>query len=237
MMNDLFVCGILRNSAKNLKKNYSVLRSYFMTQGIVSSFFFYENDSTDNTVKILEEIASTNRNFSFKSEKLGLPSVNRDGRLPEKNVQRVQRMCRFRNEYLKELQKREYAYDRTLVVDLDMEEINVYGIEKAYSYNVDMVGANGRYSRIVPSIYYDCWALAGVPLKEAHKLQYNSVRLKVQSCFGGMGLYKTSSLVNSFYDENCQHIEYADHGSLHEAMRNKGYDEFYICPQWITYWR
>jgi len=230
MKPSFFVCGIVRNEPEKFRTNYDLLRKYFDDKGWDVYWYFYENDSTDNVVEVMQECADENPNFHFDSEVLG---ERKFGHV-ECPV-RARHMCKCRNKYLERLASLDYAFDYMLLVDIDLDELSTEHIETAMSYNADMVGANGRMIYGNRHIYYDQWALYGCSWGEASLLGSQSEKVKVTSCFGGMGLYKCSSLRDCWYDPKVNHIRYADHGTLHEAMIEAGHSEMYICPPWITW--
>ena len=67
---NIFFCGIVRNNANVLERNLA--RISRTASSFKNSFtFLYENDSTDNTVDILNKAKSNTTNFDFLSESRG----------------------------------------------------------------------------------------------------------------------------------------------------------------------
>ncbi len=228
-----FICGIVRDVATRFPHNYNVLRAYFDARRCANVYwYFYENDSVDTTVEVLRHCQQHNDNFHFESEKLGAVSW------PSRRINpRAKALCLCRNKYLQRLADMDYGFDYMLVVDMDLLTMNVSHISTAMSYDADMVGAYGCH--VNSSQYYDGWALGGCDIGTVHKLNSSSPKQAVTSCFGGMGLYKVPSVRYLWYNKNpeCAQYPHADHGTLHEEMRNVGHTKMYICPQWLTEWK
>jgi len=226
-----FVCGLVRDVGRKFPLNHRIISRWLDENSSKTHWFFYENDSRDNTVQLLQRCAQDNPNFQFETEVLGArkwgPIVNKD---------RARYMCRCRNKYLQRLVDLGHDFDYMLVVDMDLSRVDAQPISIAMTYDADMVGANGRVNhRNKDSKYYDAWALQGYDRGKANELTEQSPRAKVTSCFGGMGLYKVSSVEGHWYDPQTDNIQYADHGSLHESMRNAGHNDMWICPPWIVW--
>jgi len=230
MSKSFFICGLVRDVAKTFVRNYTMLRQYFATHGHDTYWYFYENDSLDSTPETLMAYADAKNHPNFHCDLNVLGARKWSSVI---SLQRVRDMCYYRNHYLHRLRQLGYAFDYTLIVDMDFTTLSVEHLDIAMSYNADMVGANGLTGRRGPWPYYDCWALKGIPRSVAHALTPESPRVKVQSCFGGMGLYKTSSLQGCWYDQETNNYSHADHGTLHEAMLHAGHTEMYICPKWV----
>lgn len=226
VMTSIYVCGTTRNSARKFAENHALLSKQLA--GYDTHWFFYENDSDDGTQALLAKLAMENDNFHCRCE-----ALNRKRWTNWVSVERAQAMCWCRNKYLLELQRLDYAFDYTLVIDMDLDVLDASILPVAMSYQADAVGANGR----IDNKYYDLWALEGISYQQAHDIKVTDERVKVLSCFGGMALYKTSSLVGCWYNSMVSHTRHADHGTLYEMMRLKGRTEIYICPQWILRWK
>jgi len=226
------VCGIVRNVAKNFQKNYNQLRLQFEDKGYGTYWYFYENDSVDGTQKILIDNGEQHDNFRYDTDILKTTNWGRVAKL-----QRAREMCGYRNKYLQRLQQLDYAFDYVVIVDMDFTTLNISQLDVAMSYDADMVGANGRMKLELNGlgVYYDRWALEGLPHRHVDNLNAKSAPPKVLSCFGGVGLYKAESLRECWYDPNMAASPNADHGTLHAAMRKAGHTKMYICPPWIVW--
>jgi len=226
MDKSFFVCGILRDVSKTFQQNYVRIASQLKGHGVNPHWYFYENDSRDNTVDILNKCAYDNENFHFDSEILDAkkwPTIA--------GAERARQMCKYRNHYMHRLHALDYDFDYTLIVDMDLPLLTLQGMEVALSYDADMVGCNGQAEK---GRYYDTWALGGYPSKHHRAISEQEDKIAVTSCFGGAGLYKTSSLRDCWYDQGVQDAPNADHGTLHEAMIRKGRDRMFICPPWVV---
>jgi hypothetical protein len=228
MSKSFFVCGIVRDVEETFERNFSRLEGQFAHACMEPHWFFYENDSVDSTPKILEEYHANYDNFHYWS---GTGTTRAIKWQPIATPERARQMCAYRNHYLRWLEYHNYDYDYTLIVDMDLPLLTLEGMGEAMLYDADMVGCNGQAEG---GRYYDTWALGGYPPKHHRAIGEQEDRIPVTSCFGGMGLYKTSSLRSSWYDEHVTVAPDADHGTLHTSMIEKGHSEMYICPSWAV---
>jgi hypothetical protein len=231
-MTSIFVCGITRDSANTFEHNYNTL-SRGMGDTYQLCWYFYENDSHDDTPRLLEKLARHNPDFHFESDQLGAvkwPSL--------KLAPRAAYLCQCRNRYLHRLQTLDYRFDYVLVVDMDLQNIDTpEAIQTAIDLDADLVGANGRIK--CPHLghrYYDWWALDGCDARRLTALKHDSPPVPVTSCFGGMALYKTTSLKNLWYNPHALQYPNGEHGTLHLAMRQRQHTRMFICPQWVSWY-
>jgi glycosyltransferase involved in cell wall biosynthesis len=225
-------CGIARDNGKNLKK---CLQNISRMGALCKSYecVFFENDSTDDTLQILQSFPVT-RVIS----KRGIASKKRPS---------ISFLAQCRNEYLQYIKDHLRHYDCVIVVDLDMyAEWDMRGIFSTFAEydRWDFVGSNGIATREgimqdvfafrteqypTPSYDHDNWlAFAN---KHVRKCWYREDGLmKVLSCFGGLGIYKTDAICSSSYvsiREDCEHV------GLHDEMRRRGYNRLFMNPKQI----
>jgi len=83
MYSSVIVCGCTKNSASYIQKHLQLL--YDMAP-LFSKFkmLIYENDSTDNTVEILEQFKKSHANFDYISENGTRIVGNQKGKLKDK---------------------------------------------------------------------------------------------------------------------------------------------------------
>ncbi len=246
------ITGLARNIAHNfekIKKRIETTGSLFKEYIVL----IFENDSHDETRKLLEAWAMENPRVKLlcvpeaKDGKLNLPHMHSYGATSKK---RIEKMSYFRNIYLAEVQKNYTHFDYMLAVDMDIKgPWNNDGFAHTIAHdNWDAVASLGLINQFgtvgFKLIMYD--VLAHVGYKEEFKLQVDdddiyamSVRynktianikkgdpmMRVRSAFGGIAIYKISSLKNCSYKPiRCEHI------GLHEQMAAHGHNNIYLNP-------
>jgi glycosyltransferase involved in cell wall biosynthesis len=101
MYSSVIVCGCTKNSASYIYKHLQLL--YDMAPLFTKfKMLIYENDSTDNTVEILEKIKKSHANFDYITENLSIKM-------------RTEILAHGRNTLLKHIQGFEYM----IMTDLD----------------------------------------------------------------------------------------------------------------------
>jgi hypothetical protein len=225
------ICGTVRNGADNFEvvsKNVKKIASWFKSAIII----VVESDSDDKTLDLWS-----------KEPNVNLISL---GKLRDRIPSRTQRIALCRNTYLDAVLGRKKDIDLMINIDLDdilTEELDDFLFENCMletEYpNWDGLFANQSYR------YYDIWALRDENIdfdcfeaKHVKKMSHhecigkfqrhiprNSGFLPVKSAFGGMGIYKVSSL-----DQNCRYVgkvnnsnrEICEHVPLNLYLTGKG---------------
>ena len=253
----VIVCGCTQNSSTYIYNN--LLKLYNMN-AIFTKFKFvvYENDSTDNTVSILEEFKLSNPNFDYISEK------NIQQHIPIQWCPRVRSIfiAYCRNKLINYVLSNYMDYDYMIMVDLDnvIDKFNVNQMQYVFNTNMqwDALFANclGKYYDIWalrinnslwnPNIHgklwnhpidYDCWERA-IGEHNAKKYVYDhqicipvkTPLIPVSSAFGGFGVYKISKIINCTYSGIQNNRIVCEHVSFHEQMIAKNDAKLYICP-------
>lgn len=205
------IVGCLKNSAvylPNVLNNIEKISDQFNQV----SFIFIENDSTDDTKKIMNLWGAKQRDFKIYSL---------DG-LDQYETHRTVRLEIARNAYLSVIQQNEKYHDYQYVIMIDMDDRGAYPIEESALQNalVFLSQKNERAAVFAnqPTKYYDLWALRHPQLcpfdfwhevmttafklatdQEAFDAVYSSVLksipvenppIQVESAFGGLGIYK-----------------------------------------------
>jgi len=201
--------------------------------------FLYENDSTDDTPRQLAQWAALNRRVVAVSEtrhKPRHPSV--------RSLDRAADMAAYRRRCQQEVAARWPDFDYACVVDTDLPDGWSYdGVAHSFgSREWDFVGSYGiiyQRQRLIPSkaLHYDVWAfrplgsfepldgLAGNSLAWQRGEQF----VPVNSCFGGLGLYRMPAwLAASYGGGDCEHVP------LHREMRRLGFDRLFLNPSQIA---
>lgn len=233
----VLICTIMRNIDKVLPYTLARIEA---TRALFekSHVFIYENDSRDQTKNILNRIQ--NPDYTIVSENIyPEPFVDMKGDV------RRRVMANARNKYLEFA--RQYVQhdlvDYIIILDADLLGGWSYnGILNSIGSTIwDVIGSNsiyyveheGKWQRL----FYDSWAFR--PLDHPEELSDSEANLfmfnngdppiPVNSCFGGLAIYKPYFLSEglNYTDEDC------DHPTLHNALRQKGYN---ICinPSQIT---
>lgn len=250
----IILCGIVRNAEKGLKKNIPVI-SCFLEGFKDWKAYIYENDSFDNTKKILTEwsnrypqkiVVSLNNYDSSNT----IPVEKQKGN-PYYSFERIEKMSFLRNKYFNYIIENDWEADYLMVVDLDVANISLEGIMSSFEMGVewDAVTANG-YS-LSPKLrrrYHDSYALAEYgdeinPQTEEKILRlsekYASLNpgddpVRVFSAFGGLAIYRFDAVAGLRYsaipnDDSRVEVR-CEHFSLYKQMADRGYTRTYINP-------
>jgi hypothetical protein len=235
----IIVCGCTKNSASYIYKHLELLYDIQNNNDIrVSSFslLVYENNSTDNTVEVLENFKKTHPLFNYISETNNI-------------VHRSQAIAHGRNTLLQYVQKYEYM----IMVDLDDVISTFKSSQIKYLFENkewDALFANciGKYYdiwalRIYPDIWkktnpfkmidYDCWDMARLYTRKIisiHQITIptNTPLIPVSSAFGGFGIYRVSKIKDCRYNgTKCEHVHF------HKEMIEKNNAKLFICHKFL----
>jgi hypothetical protein len=240
---NVIFAGTIKNIEKYIQQNLDNINncgdkfnSYIL--------IIYENDSTDKTREILVQNKKSNYIYIF-----------------EDNITEPRRTMRIANgrnkilEKIRELNNKNY-YDYLIM--LDMDDINYSGtfiesIKTCFEYdNWDILTGNQSNTyydlwalRKKDDMEYDCWRMVNKNASnpDAHNIYVQSKYknyepnslLEVDSAFGGIAIYKLSSIPN-----NCNYIgeyedgsEYCEHVEFHRCIKNSG-KNIYINTRFLT---
>ena len=148
MNKKILLVGTVSNVAKTIEKELRVVLKALSVFDFVE-VFLVESDSTDETVKILENIALNNSNIKFIAR----------GKLSVKYPHRIARIAYCRNIYVKYNRDNNDVgkWDYVAVADLDGMNLKLKkrGIKSCFETNIDWDGvmANQKFG------YYDLYAL------------------------------------------------------------------------------
>ena len=111
----VLIIGITKNGGNKLKKNISRLSKL---EGCFKrlDFLIYENGSTDNTIKILNQIKQKKSNFNFISESLTQDDINKicKAKTLDGKPCRIEIITYARNKLHKEAEKNCNSFDYIL---------------------------------------------------------------------------------------------------------------------------
>ncbi len=197
-----------------------------------------ENDS----IPICQEHLSTlkgNDKITVLSHKYGFPKLG-DGR----DERRVSIMAMLRNQYLQYIKTNLSKYNYVCVIDMDLTDWRQDGVFNSLGYqHWDMIGANGIQIKKDGSLtYYDTFAVIEANGKTYQTQEFkdtpilNSRREHVMACFGGIGLYKTSSfLKGGSYDLYKLDDKYcSEQCGIHINMARSGCGNISINPNMVV---
>lgn len=228
------VCSLVRDSETNLLKFFDFLDSLRCIVG--DDWFtpiFFENDSTDNTLDhTLAYCASVDG--VVLSKQLNKPPLPAND-----SAERAEHMAYCRNQYLGYVKKHN-EFDYLIVADSDIQGWDMNGIFSSFAYpDWDVMTANGLDVYGDKLIYYDIWSHVEENRVHMHALKEAYGRfeepVRVQSGFGGLAIYKMSSIIQSSYGVKRIQGRYgSEHVGLHFDMAEKGFDKIYVNPAMIT---
>lgn len=252
MDSKILLAGPVRNVAHTIQNEIETLAASLGNFKEIHCFVV-ESDSSDDTVKKLEELQGVIKNFSFVSV----------GNLSNKYPRRTDRIALCRNLIIDAVATRpEYAdIDYIAMADMDGMNALVTPEKIAQCWEVDepwdVITANqlGEYYDIwgLSHPYWnpiDCWEqkhrLEGILGHEMAQsiavtckqspIDPRADLIEVDSAFGGLGIYTRQSFLAGRYagtDDQAGGIDVADHIPFHRDLRQKGY-RIFINPALIN---
>lgn len=235
----IVITGLARNIAPVLGKTMARIErtgEMFADYRVV----VFENDSRDNTTEQLLVWAKVNPRVTVLAEKLNDP-VNPGIRC----LDRATRMAKYRNACRKHVVDTFPEFNNVIVVDMDLPGGWSYdGIANTFGQEIpwDFVGSNGiifkEYNGVLNRpLYYDAWAFrwqeswSPVFARQVNPRYWprGEPLLRVNSCFGGLGVYNMAGFVASSYNgTDCEHVPF------HKGMANAGLDKGFLNPSQIV---
>lgn len=215
---NVLICGVVKNGEKTIGANvaHCVKTMELFNQGKI---IIYENNSTDNTKQILNQI--NHPNILVISEDISASDIKRKSKIwaytrvtGSDHPCRIEQIANARNSVLNEINKPEYDdYTYVIWIDLDSSGWDLNGISDSFSRadSWDIVYANGQDCR---GMYYDLYAFRGESqlfgpeiLGEyfwghmpSLRIYQPSELIPVISAFGGLGIYKKAIFKTISYD-------------------------------------
>ena len=243
------IFGLWRNAEKYIEKTLAQLEALETRYDL--SYYFYENDSTDNTSSILEKWMKS-RQGKFSSNNLGDDLfTNKD--VGERLIQRMKKMAYYRNLMLQLGLDDKVNTEWSLVLDTDIEfDANIIDDYLKYHYKGVVMMTPHIEQTVKCHIcdppcnklsYYDSWALRTKESpcrsvtfgcnpfweKDNRDKYKKGETVEVECAFGGIALIKTKSLTQSKWDTtgDCEHVMFA------EGIRKTG--KIIVCPKVKVY--
>lgn len=221
------VCGIVRNAEKGLRRNLPVI------DGILKRckdyrVFVYENDSVDDTKKILQEWQRNNQgkvcvSLNQTDPSKTIPSArNVEGVNPFFSHKRIDKMARLRNNYMDWLNREDGFFERTpdyvIIVDLDVAQLDAESIITSFNANKEWDAVCSFGYSTSPKLkrrYHDTYALTlweerDEPQTEKKIQKYadelGSLKptddwIRLASGFGGLAIYRYEAIKGLRYLE------------------------------------
>ncbi len=207
MTKTIAIISLWRDSQSYIYNSLKQLTNQEKELGSDYSFFysFYENDSVDDTPKILREWLD-DREGILLTEKRNHPKWES---VPSRS--RTAAMAQYRNCCLYSLQDKKYDY--LFIIDSD-----IYYNKYLFKSMIDLIDNNKMYGMITPNTqqnvsdkfdynkstsYYDSWALKDIKGNQGLSFAYNpfimiddrskwnkSLPISVSSAFGGISLVR-----------------------------------------------
>jgi hypothetical protein len=191
----------------------------------------YTNDNDDDTLDILKD-------YKTEHDIIIEETLKNKFHGSIECADRYRDMAYYRNHYLKYIAGTDY----TIVMDLDTDGFSYDGLAHSIWHMehdiIDCIGSNSllyrEYEGTVQRLYYDTLAYRrpfrefGSPHdgEELNLMNFNRGEdlVKTQSCFGGLALYRTSSLARYEYlSDDCDHVTI-----------NRHLDKVYMNPSQIV---
>ena len=233
------ICGLARNLGDVVHKTMARMETMgrmFADYRIV----IYENDSKDLTRDILQAWEKNNERVVLLTEELGEP-INPGTRC----LERAERMAKYRNRYRRYIAQNLSDWDYTIVCDMDLHVGWSYdGVANTFGHTGwDFMGSNGllyiqrKRDRDRRAVHFDAWAFRHRDRPEPHHhMEVNKLLLSrgqplfpVNSCFGGMGIYKTAAMNSCEYrGGDCEHVPF------HRQMMEKGMTGLFLNPSQLV---
>jgi hypothetical protein len=222
------VVGLARNIETPLKFNLKRIEE--LRKSIELKWTIYSNDNEDDTLSVLEEYKTSKDTIIYEELKNKF-----HGSIECKN--RYADMAYYRNKYLPHI-----GGDYTIVMDFDIDGFSYDGLAHSIhlmeNSDIDCIGSNSllyrQYGDSIQRLYYDTLAFRRIgrkwncphPGEELNLMNFNRGEdlVKVQSCFGGLCIYRTSALRNKQYlEDDCDHV------TINRTLSN-----VYMNPSLIT---
>lgn len=199
----------------------------------------YENDSRDETARLLTDWAKRNHRVDVTVERRGDP-INPMTRC----LKRAERMAYYRNRCLETIRARYADFDHVLIVDTDLSGgWSFDGLADTFGQDDwDFVGSNGvivkRVGLKINALkQYDAWAFrrdeAFTPFttRQVNDMCFTRGEplVPVTCSFGGLGVYLMSAYLAGQYAGHD-----VDHVTHQQVARSRGFTRTFLNPSQIA---
>ena len=221
-----------------------------------SRIIIFENDSKDNTLKILRDFEKQHDNVIVLSE---------SGLSTKKDYTRTCKLAYARNKILQQIEI-ENLYDYDFYINLDLDNVNKNLNIKTVKEQIENNNFEWDVLTANQPRYYDYWALRTKKYNKncwsknelcinkkmllsnwfdnlvntngntEYSININNPPIQILSGFGGLGIYKLKSIKGCKYDSNklkdvrlndCEHVFF------HKCITDKG-GKIFIAPKLIN---
>ena len=234
----IVVCGLVRDLGYCLTSSLTRMRK--LTEGFHKvHFVFYENDSKDNSVRLLQRFQDKlgSSRVTILTEKLGLGETKTKGQWESK--MRYDKMAMFRNKIIQFLRtkNRLAQYDYVLWHDMDalggvsrkgfldtLAASETWDMVCAYAIDATVLRTKGKEHMYDTLAYRDA---KGQRVSTDVSLHWDKAGrrpwVKITSGFNGLAIYKACVFAQCEYaGGDCEHI------ALHDAMIRQGFKRMYM---------
>ncbi len=199
----------------------------------------YENDSRDETARLLIDWAERNHRVDVTIERRGDPTNPMT-----RCLKRAERMAYYRNQCLETIRARYVDFEHVLVVDTDLSiGWSFDGLANTFGHDDwDFVGSNGViFKRVGLKInvlmQYDAWAFrndeAFTPFTTRQVNDMSFTRgeplVPVTCSFGGLGVYRMPAYLAGQYAGHD-----VDHVTHQQVARPQGFTRTFLNPSQIA---
>jgi len=206
----VLICGICRNiepAVPNSIRSIEELGAHFLDYRVV----IYENNSHDKTKELLKKWSKKNRKVTFLSEHVSKKQYARELAMRLNN--RTEAIARARNKVLDVALSKKYD-DYKYVIWADLDFLTPWDVENVVQTILhpeqewDAVLAYGNYDLFAfrdercpigfELVGFNYWNLLD-PIRKEFTMENDDPWRKVYSAFGGLGIYKRSSIQGCRY--------------------------------------
>jgi hypothetical protein len=244
----LVVGALFKDSAhvfSKFRKRMENLKNYFNDV----QFVIFENDSKDNSRILLLNWELEDKNFHMiKCKENNFCLLNQVNPISHGivSVNRMKKMSAYRNYIKKYVDEHFIHYDYFMMIDSDTTGgFSIEGLAYSFGTNLnwDMMSAFGLTGIVLTGgqlIYYDFIAYLNnlntfselKKIIDINFIKYYHDFIPVDHAFGGLTIYKMSSIKNVDYTSKdgkyiCEHTIFTNN------MKDKGFTKFYINPKLI----
>ena len=251
---DAVIVAIARNAMPHLPNTLELVDE--VQRGFNDCrLYVYENDSTDDTARVLDAYAATRQWVTVEHETLGVS----DARGFEKERTRRLAACRTRCQQW----VRQNAASTTWTIVLDMDPHHGFSVDGVFNSIAWLASLHGQSLVTYPgamasfSLYgtrneeggmniagYDSWAArlnwwhdrkeeVGFAWFSTLLPPVGSPPFPMNSAFGGLCVYRTAAYLAGQYDgDDCEHVPF------HRSLRRAGY-QLYLNPgsRYVAIWQ
>lgn len=199
----------------------------------------YENDSRDDTPRLLTEWAARNSRVHVTIERRGDP-INPNTRC----LKRAERMAHYRNQCLESIRARFADFGHVIIVDTDLADgWSFDGLANTFGHDDwDFVGSNGLILKRVGwqlnvAMQYDAWAFrtdeafTSYSTKQVNHMSWTrgASLVPVTCSFGGLGVYRMPAYLAGQYAGHD-----VDHVTHQQIARPQGFTRTFLNPSQIA---